>query len=297
LLTADLKKWNIRMMEHELGSVETKVVGFLARKLPKVTHLRRFTAFLKQQLPMTTPQFVLQVMYPKMTTGFDSSMKTEVVGVRTTKEDATAVDAAFARLFPADTTGEFYVSFLQETEEDILRVVYGRQNQWLQTVQKVSVGDFGNIDVAYDIGLTKPYSFREFMRDQPNSDKRVPLDVDNGGDGGRTQVIFLPEYQQQAKQLYQEFRTLTKRLDTPPSMEVDDDNTTHHSNSSSYRERMHEIFGQEAADSFPALPTSPTPPSLAASVASQTSGSKSKRPKKESRAPNSTTTSVASSKE
>jgi hypothetical protein len=44
------------MMEHELWSVEMKVVGFLAQKLPKATHLLWFTAFLKQQLPMMTPQ-------------------------------------------------------------------------------------------------------------------------------------------------------------------------------------------------------------------------------------------------
>ena len=30
LLSSELKKWNICMMEHELGSVETKVVGLLA---------------------------------------------------------------------------------------------------------------------------------------------------------------------------------------------------------------------------------------------------------------------------
>jgi hypothetical protein len=49
--------------------------------------------------------------------------------------------------------------------------------------------------------------------------------VDNGGDGGKTQVIFLPEYQQQAKRLYQEFLTLTKWVDSSLSMEVEDDNT------------------------------------------------------------------------
>jgi hypothetical protein len=101
------------MMEHELGLVDTKVVRFLAPKLPKVTHLRRFTAFLKQKLPMMTPQFVLQIMYPKTVKGFDTSIKMEVVGVWTTKEDTAVVDSALAWLFPADTLGEFYVSFLQ----------------------------------------------------------------------------------------------------------------------------------------------------------------------------------------
>jgi hypothetical protein len=39
-----------------------KVVGFLAQELPNMTHLWRFSAFLKQKLPMSTPQFVLQIM-------------------------------------------------------------------------------------------------------------------------------------------------------------------------------------------------------------------------------------------
>jgi hypothetical protein len=47
----DLKKWNICMMEHELSSVETKAVGFLAQKLPKVTHLQQFTAILLRMPP------------------------------------------------------------------------------------------------------------------------------------------------------------------------------------------------------------------------------------------------------
>jgi hypothetical protein len=111
-------------------------------------------------------------------------------------------------------------------------------------------------------------------------------------------VIFLPEYQQQAKQLFLEFCTLTKHVDSPPSMEVDNDNTAYHSNASSYRYCMHEIFGQEAAESFPALPTSPTPPSPVAPASSlKISESKSKQSKKASCAPKSTTSLVASSKE
>jgi hypothetical protein len=37
------------------------------------------------------------------------------------------------------------------------------------------------------------------MHEQPNHDHQIPIDVDNGGKGSKTQVIFLPEYQQQAK--------------------------------------------------------------------------------------------------
>jgi hypothetical protein len=74
---------------------------------------------------MSTLQFVLQIMYPKLVNGFDTSIKMEVVGVRMTKEDAAVVDSALSRSFPANTSGKFYVSFLQDTEDNILRVVYG----------------------------------------------------------------------------------------------------------------------------------------------------------------------------
>jgi hypothetical protein len=107
--------------------------------------------------------------------------------------------------------------------------------------------------------------------------------VDNEGKGSKTQVIFLPEYQQQAKQLYQEFRDLTKWCDSSPSMEMEDDNTTYHSNALSYKERMREIFGQAAAEDFPNLPISQTTPSLKATKVSDTtciSGSISRRFKK-----------------
>jgi hypothetical protein len=105
LLSQDLLKWQARILEHELESVDTRIVGFLAWKQPKATHLCRFTTYLKTKLPMTTPNFVLQLTYPKMVNGFKDTIKTEVVGIRTTKEHAEIVDAAFARLFLADTDG------------------------------------------------------------------------------------------------------------------------------------------------------------------------------------------------
>jgi hypothetical protein len=63
--------------------------------------------------------------YVKMVNSFDASIKTEVIGVQTTKEDAAVVDSALAWLFPANTSGKFYVSFLQDTDDNILQVVYG----------------------------------------------------------------------------------------------------------------------------------------------------------------------------
>jgi hypothetical protein len=78
MLGTDLKKWNIYMMEHKLDLVETKVVGFLAQKLPKATHLWQFTAFLKQQLPIMMPQFVLQVHQRRQNSAKGSAINFEI---------------------------------------------------------------------------------------------------------------------------------------------------------------------------------------------------------------------------
>jgi hypothetical protein len=62
-------------------------------------------------------------MYTKTTKGFDSSFKMEVVGVCTMKEVAAAVDAAFMCLFPADTMGEFYGSFLFNEQKETISLL------------------------------------------------------------------------------------------------------------------------------------------------------------------------------
>jgi hypothetical protein len=67
------------------------------------------------------------------------------------------LDAAFAKLFPADAKGEIYISYLHQTDDDILWTFYKKQNQWTNMVQSVQVGKFNNIDMEYDISLVDKY--------------------------------------------------------------------------------------------------------------------------------------------
>jgi hypothetical protein len=244
-----------KISEHELESADTQILGFLAQKLLWSTHLRRLTAYLKSKFPMTMPNFILRSTYPKTVNGFEHQAKTEVVGICTAKTDAASVDAAFTKLFLADTAGEFYVSFLHDTEKDILCTVYGRQNQWLQTIKTVTISEFGNIDRQYDIGISQKLSFHEFMREQLTHDKKLPIDVENGGDGGCTQVIFMPEHQDRSKQLYKESKSLiTKQQDATSKMDIEDDTTANHSNASAYKDRLREIFGHAVMEAWPKQP-------------------------------------------
>jgi hypothetical protein len=70
----------------------------------------------------------------------------------------------------------------------------------------------------------------------------VLIDVENGGAGGKTQVIFMPQLQKHAQAIFQEFHTLTKCPNPSEEMEEEDDSMAYHSNTCTYQERMQEIF-------------------------------------------------------
>jgi hypothetical protein len=256
LLQKKVEAWNLWIAVHKLDSPDTKVVGFIARKHTKVTHIDRCERYLRSKLLITTPLFAFETIYPKTADGFEKPVKTEVLGIRTSKEHAEMVDCAFARQFPADSQGEFYVSFIQDLDDDITHRILSKQNQWLKSVKLVTVSRFNNINREYDVGLSKYYSLREFMREQPTRDNTVLIEIENGGNGGKTTIIVQPEYYQDAKQIFAEFRGLTKQPTPTNTMEVDnDDDTTAYSNASAYSERMKEIFGMEAPEEFPSLNT------------------------------------------
>jgi hypothetical protein len=65
------------------------------------------------------------------------------------------MDHAFARHLLADSQGEFYVSFIQDLDDDNTCHFFNQQNQWLQSVKLVTVGGFNNIDREYNVGLSK----------------------------------------------------------------------------------------------------------------------------------------------
>jgi hypothetical protein len=151
------------------------------------------------------------------------------------------MDCVFARYLLANSQGD-----IQDLDDDIKCHIFTQQNQWLQSVKLVTVGRFNHIDREYDIGFSKCYSLCEFMRKQLTRDQTVPIDVENGGSGGKTTIVVRPEHYQHAKLTFAEFRGLTKQPMTINPMEVDnDDDTATYSNASSYSERMKEIFGQD----------------------------------------------------
>jgi hypothetical protein len=74
----------------------------------------------------------------------------------------------------------------------------------------ISVTGFNNIDRTFDIDMNRPWSFREYMREQPSQKKKVPIDIENGGSKtNRTKILVIPKYVLEAKATYEEFCTLT----------------------------------------------------------------------------------------
>jgi hypothetical protein len=146
----------------------------------------------------------LETIYPKTANGFEKPMKTEVLVIQMSKEHAEAMDHAFARHLPADSQGEFYLSYIQDPDDDITCCIFTQQNQWLQSVKLVTVGRFKNINRKYD-GLSKCYLLCEFMHEQLTRDQTVSIDVKNGGSGGKMTVIVHPEHYIHVKLTFTEF--------------------------------------------------------------------------------------------
>jgi hypothetical protein len=67
------------------------------------------------------PNIKLAFAFPKTQAWFDNAVKTKVIAVRTSKEHASAMDHLLTQLFPASTAGQMYVSYLQGTDEMILK--------------------------------------------------------------------------------------------------------------------------------------------------------------------------------
>jgi hypothetical protein len=162
------------------------MISFLMHKLPSETHLHCFGDYLQQIATKTMPKIELTHAFPKTQAGFNNTVKTEVVAIKPDKDHASATDLILTWLFPASPTGEMYVSFIQGMEETMLKQLHKQQNQWLAEVKMITIRGFNNIDWKYDIGLSTKYSLWEFMINQPGHPTKVPIDVENGGEGGKT---------------------------------------------------------------------------------------------------------------
>ena len=198
ILNEEIKQTKVQICLHPLDSIETKAVRFFLRKSPTETHMNHFTEYVRGLAQQALPKIELFRAHPKAQAGFDDAVKMEVVAVRTSKEHALTVDLALLQLFPISSNGKVYVSFVQDLDETTLKQLYMQQNQWLQYVQAITIGDYSNIDQKYSVGEHHELSLHEFMKLQPFQSQKVPIDVENGRSGGHTRIIFIPKHANQA---------------------------------------------------------------------------------------------------
>jgi hypothetical protein len=89
-------------------------------------------------------------VYP-LVKSFDDTVKTEAIGVRVNKDEVKSVNAKLQQMFPIDSKGIAYVSFVEGLSDSQLKRLYNMQNQWLCKVQTNPIGDFWNIDQKYPV--------------------------------------------------------------------------------------------------------------------------------------------------
>ena len=151
---------------HKLDSIDTQVIGFVAHKHPEETHVNRYEAYLMGKMPAGMPKFVIEWIYPKMTSVFDEMVKTDVLVIRVSKKDMGAVDKVMTKLLPPQPEGEYYVSFIG-LDDEMKWKVYMHQNWYRCNVRLVQVSGFNNIAQQYEVGMNRCWSFRAFMKEQP----------------------------------------------------------------------------------------------------------------------------------
>jgi hypothetical protein len=147
---------------HKLSSTETQIIGFIDQKLPEATHINHYKELLKSKLSEAAPKFAIERIYPKTMSGFDVSVKTDVLSIRACKSKATEADTMMKKLLPPQTEGEYYVSF-NGLDEETKQKAYKHQNWYAEKVKQIQVSSFKNIDREYEIGLAQRWSFREFI--------------------------------------------------------------------------------------------------------------------------------------
>jgi hypothetical protein len=91
---------------HKLSSTETQIIGFIDQKLPEAMHINHYEELLKSKLSAAAPEFVIKRFFPMTTSGFDVPGKTDVLGIRACKSEATEADMMMQKLLPPRTEGE-----------------------------------------------------------------------------------------------------------------------------------------------------------------------------------------------
>jgi hypothetical protein len=80
--------------------METQIIGCIDQKLPEVTHINHYEELLKLKLSAAAPKFVIEQIYPKTMSGFEVSVKTDVLGIQACKSKATKADTMMKKLLP-----------------------------------------------------------------------------------------------------------------------------------------------------------------------------------------------------
>lgn len=248
-----LQKNKIKIFRHLLEAKDGRLVGFVAMKHPKLTHMVRYHDYVTTCLPRDTPQFSFEIQHVSISNGLRAPVKTDVISVRTSITDIDEVDKRFKKVLPTATNGtEFYVSFVSNIEDKTMREIYKQQNKWLHEVDVVNVGGYINIDKPHQVGLAKPVSLREFMKSQPTlpDGKQVPIDIENGGPDGKAKVIVLPKHRKLATKVYEEYEKMARNKHSSNDMEMEDDNTNARDSPArdAYVRQLESLFTQAATE-------------------------------------------------
>jgi hypothetical protein len=166
LMNYEVKELKVYIGEYKLASTDTAIIGFFARKNPHTTHPARYEKYIMLRLPMGTPTLTIKCIHPKVTGGFEETVRTDIFAVRVCKTDSITVDTEMNVLLPPNKEGEYYVSF-SKLDDELKRKVYKHHNAYMKWVATVKVSGFNNIDQQHDIGKGNTWSFRKFMIEQP----------------------------------------------------------------------------------------------------------------------------------
>jgi hypothetical protein len=66
-LDEEAKEEKLYVGIHKLASTEREIIGFIAQKLPEMTHLNRFEKAQMKKLPTGIPKLVVERIFPKTT--------------------------------------------------------------------------------------------------------------------------------------------------------------------------------------------------------------------------------------
>lgn len=116
--------------------METKIIGFINQKLPEVTHINHYEEFLKSKVAANAPKIAIEWIFPKTMSGFDGSIKTDVLGIWACKFEAKEADLMMQKLLPPWAEGKYYVSF-DWLEEETKKKAY--KHLWVLIAFKIII--------------------------------------------------------------------------------------------------------------------------------------------------------------